>query len=171
MKDPTKRRPPGVHTFEAFTFVNYDAFAAWEDTPLDERPAAYVAKKEQIGEGMIDLIERRIPGFRDKLVFRSVGSPLTNRHYVAGTRGAMYGTEKAWFNLGPFGFGPKTPVPSLWMCGASTVSHGVAGATRSGLIAAAALLRVRRSSLLTGSTQDQRHATAARSGVADGQLG
>jgi all-trans-retinol 13,14-reductase len=162
MKDPTKRRPPGVHTFEAFAFVSYDAFAAWEGTPLEDRPAAYVAKKEALGERMLDVIERRIPGFRDKLVFRSVGSPLTNRHYVAGTRGSMYGTEKAWYNMGPLGFGPKTPIPSLWMCGASTLSHGIGGATMSGLEAASAILRVRKSALLTGSPEGQAEVEAQR---------
>ncbi|MEZ4236636.1 MAG: NAD(P)/FAD-dependent oxidoreductase [Myxococcota bacterium] len=148
LKDPTKRRPEGIHTFEAFSFVSWDAFAPWADTPEGDRPAAYEARKESIAEGMLDLIETRIPGFRDRLVFRSTGSPLTNRHYVAGTRGAMYGTEKAWYNMGPLGFGPKTPIPGLWMCGASAMSHGVAGATLSGVEAASAVLHVRKRELL-----------------------
>ncbi|MEQ1505476.1 MAG: NAD(P)/FAD-dependent oxidoreductase [Myxococcota bacterium] len=145
-KDPTKRRDK-IATFEAFTFVSWDAFGAFDGTD-GARPPAYDALKEALADRMLDVIERRIPGFRASLVFRSVGTPLTNRHYVAGTRGSMYGTEKAWYNIGPMAFGPKSPVPGLWMAGASALAHGVAGATHSGVGVAKELLRCKTSDLL-----------------------
>lgn len=147
-KDPTKRRD-GIATFEVFTFVSWDAFAAWEGTDEMDRPAAYQALKATLAERMIDRIETRIPGFRDTIRFQSVGTPLTNRHYVAGTRGSMYGTEKTWYNIGPLAFGPSTPIRGLWMAGASALGHGIGGATHSGIGVAKQLLRLKSSEILT----------------------
>jgi hypothetical protein len=46
--------------------------------------------------------------------------------------------------MGPFAFQPKTQVEGLYLCGSSTLSHGVMGATNSGINTAAQILGVRR---------------------------
>ena len=85
---------------------------------------------------MFEALEKTLPGIRDATVFAELGTPLTNRHYVASTSGNLYGTEKTWNHVGPFSWPVKTPINGLMMCGASTSGHGVAGATMSGLAAA-----------------------------------
>lgn len=164
-KDPSKRHPPGIATFEAFTFVSWDAFARFEHTALDHRPRAYEALKQVIADRMLDRIEARIPGFRDKLRFCSSASPITNRHYVASTRGSMYGTEKAFHNIGPLGFGPRTPIRKLWMCGASGLAHGVSGATFSGLATAGSILHIRPQDLVAQPSSAAQAAESPRARV------
>lgn len=138
-KDPSSRRD-GLATFEVFAFVSWDAFAPWV-SPSGQRPPAYLEAKERLMERMLAALDQALPGLRGRLVFRSLGTPLTNRHYVAAHRGAIYGVEKSLDQLGPLAW-PTKVMKGLTLCGASTLSHGVAGATFSGVAAAAVVLGV-----------------------------
>ena len=139
LKDPG-RKLHKHHTLELFTFVPYAPFAAYRDTPQGARGAAYEHLKEGLGDQMIAAAEEIIPGLSRSIRFRSVGSPVTNDHYCATPMGAAYGTAKTPFQVGPFSFAINTSVKGLYNCGASTISHGVAGASMSGLMAAQAVL-------------------------------
>ncbi len=154
LKDRTKRKGP--HTLEAFTFVGYDSFLPWADTRKDERPSDYKAFKEALTKRMFLTLEEFIPGIEEKTVFSALGTPLTNQHYVAAHRGNLYGTKKIRFQLGPWSYPVKSPIRNLYLCGASTVAHGVMGAVVSGLVAASSLLRCRIGDLLTAKGQDLR---------------
>ena len=147
LKDPTKQKGR-LHTMESFAFVSYEPFAKWAKTTYGERPEDYARMKDALTERMLDTIDEFVPGLRERVVFKALGTPLTNVHYCAATRGNLYGTEKTLRNLPPLGFSIKTDVSGLWMCGASTLGHGVAGATISGLAVAKAVLRCRRDELL-----------------------
>ncbi len=147
LKDPTKLHS-GHHTLEAFTFVGYDEFKRWVHAHEDERPADYVALKEMLTQRMINMANEIVPGLRDHVVFSELGTPLTNEHYINTTKGNLYGIAKSRFQVGPLAFPIATEIEGLWMCGASTLGHGVAGATASGLAAAARILRCRTADLL-----------------------
>lgn len=139
LKDPSKT--PDAHTFEAFTFVNHADFAVWKETAHGERPEAYNALKERIGDQVLDRLDPVVPGLKESVVFREVGTPLTNRFYCGSTAGNLYGTEKGLRQLIPPGnWDIQTPIAGLWLCGASTLSHGVAGASLSGLAVAKRVL-------------------------------
>jgi all-trans-retinol 13,14-reductase len=131
---------PGTHTLEMFTFVPWAAFEPWNHLEMGARGAEYEALKSRIAEQMLDASEQIVPGLRDHLTFTSVASPLTNAFYCRSYRGAMYGAAKTPWQLGPFSFSSDGPVDDLYMCGASVLSHGIAGATLSGLIAAKSVL-------------------------------
>jgi len=60
----------------------------------------------------------------------------------------LYGIEKIRQQVGPWAFPIQSEIEGLLMCGASTESHGVAGATGSGLTAARTILKCRTSELL-----------------------
>ncbi len=139
LKDP-EYRPNGHHLLEAFTFVPYAPFERWAGTHPDERDAGYAALKHKLGEQMLDTLEAMIPGVRASLKFHSVATPLANDFYCATVRGAVYGTAKTASQIGPLSFSIKTPVPNVFQCGASTFSHGYAGAAYSGIFAAARVL-------------------------------
>ncbi len=147
LKDPSKRYG-GKHTLEAFAFVGYDAFARWADTRYGARPESYEARKRELVDLMVEMVGHVVPGLRDHLVFAELGTPLSNVHYCAATRGNLYGTEKSLLQVGPFGQPITTSIGGLYMCGASTLSHGVLGAHVSGLAVAARLLRSRVNDLL-----------------------
>jgi phytoene dehydrogenase-like protein len=85
---------------------------------------------------MVYASDNVIPGFSRHLKLVELGTPLTNDFYCETYRGAAYGTAKTPFQLGPFSFSQRGPIEHLTMCGASTFSHGVGGASLSGLTAA-----------------------------------
>ncbi|MDI1432909.1 phytoene desaturase family protein [Polyangium sorediatum] len=142
LKDPG-HAPNGHHTLELFTFVPYEPFEDWAGHAA-ARPAGYHDLKERLGDAMIAAAERMIPGLGKNLTFRAVGTPLTNDFYCETHRGASYGTAKIPALLGPFSFPIRSSVPGLYSVGASTLSHGVAGAATSGLFAARDILGLRR---------------------------
>jgi len=154
-KDRAKGKP-GVHTMESFVFVGWEPFKKWAATRYGERPADYAALKEDLTERMVRNLDAIVPGLAERVVFRELGTPLTNQHYVASTEGNLYGTEKTLRQVGPWSWRIRSPIPGLFLCGASTTSHGVMGATQSGLNAAAMALGCRRDELLTATNQELR---------------
>jgi phytoene dehydrogenase-like protein len=135
LKDPGLASK-GHHTLEMFSFVPYDAFARWRGTATGARPVEYESFKRTLVERMLRAAEEVIPGLRANLAFCELGTPLTNDFYCASWRGACYGIAKTPWQVGPFAFATRSPIPGLALCGASTLSHGVAGACFSGLVAA-----------------------------------
>ena len=155
LKDRSKRND-GVHTFEAFSFVSHDAFSAWQHSKYGDRPEGYRRMKDELARRMLLRLDEQVPGLSERVVFQEVGTPLTNVHYVGSTQGNIYGNEKTALQLGPLGWGVKTPFEGLSLCGASTLGHGVAGATFSGVLCAKTLLGCRRSEILSAKGQDLR---------------
>lgn len=147
LKDPSKMHS-GHHTGEAFTLTNYSAFERWDSSRYGARPVSYDEAKEALTGLMICGLEKRIPGISRHLVFCNLGTPLTNEHYVNATRGNIYGTAKVPEQVGPLSFSSRTEFGGLYLCGASTLGHSVAGATQSGLSAAKAVLNCRTGELL-----------------------
>lgn len=149
LKDPG-RRPSGYHTIEMFTFVPHAPFARWQGTAPSERGPEYERFKESLGDKLVVAAEQVIPGVARAMRFRSVATPLSNVFYCDAPEGSAYGTAKTPWQLGPFSFTAETSVPGLFSCGASILSHGVAGTAVTGLQAAAGILGVRRAEDLLG---------------------
>jgi len=153
LKDPSKMRTTGKgrghHTCEAFTFVDYEAFEEWADSEQGSRPDAYQGLKEDLAWKMFQTLEKHIPGISEHVVYWNLGTPLTNEYYLNATRGNQYGISKSRRQVGPGSFPVKTRIEGLYMCGASTLSHGVAGVTDSGLAAAKSILGCNTADLLT----------------------
>lgn len=147
LKDPSKMKK-GVHTIEAFCFANYEPFKKWENEPAGDRSKEYLLLKNKIMDRMLDYLEKRVPGIKNSIVFKDLATPLTNAHYINSHNGNIYGTDKITRQIGPFGFNTKTEIKNLYLCGASTLSHGVAGVTGTGLRAAAVILNCKTKDLL-----------------------
>ncbi|OEJ98887.1 phytoene dehydrogenase [Flavivirga aquatica] len=141
------------HTLEAITYINYDAFKAFEGEDI-ERSQAYLKFKEQLITKFFVTLEKVIPGISNHVVLKELGTPLTNKYYINTTRGNVYGTEKTLKHIGPFAYKTKSEIDNLYMCGASIVSHGVAGASYSGVQTAAAILGSHQDDLIKN-TEDQ----------------
>jgi phytoene dehydrogenase-like protein len=152
LKDPSLRSD-GLHTVEAMALASPRAFARWRNSRPGERPEEYLRLKELLGDKILDAIERFVPGFRDRVVFRSLGTPLSNIHFLHASEGGIYGTEKTLRNLGPFSFPLRTHIRGLYQCGASTLAAGINGVTKSGLAAAAAALDCEPEELLSATGQ------------------
>jgi all-trans-retinol 13,14-reductase len=123
-----------------FTFVPWEPWRSWESTSQGQRGGDYEALKERLSDRMIAAADEVIPGLSKAIVFRSVGTPLTNAFYCESPFGCSYGTAKTPFQLGPFSYRMRAEIPGLYLCGASTLSHGIAGASISGLMTAQRIL-------------------------------
>ncbi|MEZ5057594.1 MAG: NAD(P)/FAD-dependent oxidoreductase [Saprospiraceae bacterium] len=143
LKDPVSQ--DGIHhTIEAITFVPYQFFKKFEDSESGNRPDAYNRLKKVLAKKMLNTVEKLLPGIKDAVVKWELGTPLTNSYYTEGTEGNCYGTEKVMKQLGPFAYNAKTSIEGLYMTGSSTLSHGVMGATNSGINTAARILGVKK---------------------------
>lgn len=146
LKDPASFNGR-YHNFEIVTFLDYSAFEKFEkgkDYHTDE----YITFKEKLKEKMLNSVEKIIPDARKYIVQAELGTPMTNNRYINSTRGNVYGTEKTLKGVGPFAFKPTTEIENLYLCGASTLSHGVGGATNSGIETAAKILGCKSKDLL-----------------------
>jgi all-trans-retinol 13,14-reductase len=127
------------HNLEVVTYVNYDKMQQFNNLE-DYHSEEYKIFKSKVTAKMLNNIEKVIPNAKQHVVQAELGTPKTNEFYVNSTRGNVYGTEKTLKNVGPFSFKNKTEIQNLYLCGASTLSHGVVGATHSGVATAAIIL-------------------------------
>ena len=146
LKDPTSYDGKH-HTLEVITYINHEAFDDFKNE-TDQRSDAYLAFKEVLTNKLINSLEKVLPGIKNHIVHKSLGTPLTNKHYINATNGAVYGTEKSLGHIGPFSFNAKSEIENLYLCGASILSHGVAGASYSGVQTAAEILNCKQDDLL-----------------------
>lgn len=161
MKDPGSLTK-GLHTIEIVRLITYEAFGTYAGSAFGSRPEGYRSLKDRLSAAIMNSLEHVIPGISGHVIFSELGTPLTNDHFVASTRGACYGTEKTLGQIGPFSFKQFSEIEGLCLCGASTLGHGVAGATTSGLFLAAAILGCRPSELLNAAGQELRIYSASR---------
>jgi len=135
------------HTIEAITYINHESFNKFKNED-SERSKEYATFKEQLTKKMIKTLEKVIPGISAKIVQKELGTPITNEYYINSTNGCVYGTEKSFWQIGPFSYKAKSEIENLYLCGASVLSHGVAGAGYSGVETAAKILNCRQEDLI-----------------------
>jgi len=138
LKDPSSYDGK-YHTLEAITLVDYTPFEKFTSEE-EQRSQEYLDFKDLLTKKMLNGLEKVIPGITNHIVQLEMGTPITNEYYVNTTRGSIYGTEKSLWNIGPFAFKNKSEIENLYMCGSSVLSHGVAGASHSGVDTAAQIL-------------------------------
>ena len=151
MSCTTLKDPPSFngryHNFEIVTYVNYDHIPNFSDTG-DYHSSEYADFKEKVIQKLMNNVEKVIPNAKNHIVQAELGTPKTNQFYINSTNGNVYGTEKTLNQVGPFSFKNKSEIENLHLCGASTLSHGVSGATYSGIAAAASILNCSSDDLL-----------------------
>ena len=135
------------HTIEAITYINYEAFSKFKNES-SERSQEYLQFKERLSQKIINSLEKVAPGISNKIVQKELGTPITNEYYINSTKGSVYGTEKSFSQIGPFAYKPKSEIENLYLCGASIASHGVAGASYSGVQTAAKILNCKQDDLI-----------------------
>lgn len=145
LKDPVSFNGK-YHNFEIVTYVDFDSFKQFDQE--DYHTPEYELFKKKIIEKFLNTLETIIPSVRKHIVQAELGTPKTNQFYINSTRGNVYGTEKSLKQIGPFAYKNKTEFDSLYLCGASTLSHGITGASYSGLEVAAKILNCKSTDFL-----------------------
>ncbi|MDC6405450.1 MULTISPECIES: phytoene desaturase family protein [Maribacter] len=138
LKDPTSFDGKH-HCLEVITFIDYRTFEPFAEESA-ERSEKYLRFKEELTQKMILGLEKVVPSISKHIVHQELGTPITNQYYINTTRGNVYGTEKSLKHIGPFAYKSKSEIENLYLCGASILSHGVAGASHSGVNTAAVIL-------------------------------
>jgi phytoene dehydrogenase-like protein len=155
--DP-RMAPPGKHVMSCF--VQYAPYQLAEGT-WDERRDAF-------GDTVIDTLEERAPGIRQRIVGRQVLTPLDIERTTGLTQGNIFqgelSLEQLFFNRPVPGWARyRTPIPGLWLCGSSVhPGGGIMGAN--GRLAALEVLRSR----ANAATRRGRVAEAGRDDLAIG---
>ncbi len=153
LKDPSSYNGKH-HTLEVVTFIDYSTFqSAIQNEGRDSE--AYKKFKERISKKLMNSLEKVVPGISKNIVQLELGTPLTNEYYIQSTLGNVYGTEKGFSQTGPFSYQAKTEIDNLYMCGASIMSHGVAGSSYSGVKTAAIILNCEYDDLLKDDESQQ----------------
>ena len=96
----------------------------------------YVRVKEEAADLLIDRVGRLIPGLRESIVVKEIGTPLTNVRYGLAQNGSIYGRQQTVENL-MNRRSPRTPIPNLFLAGAWIGGGGMSAALNSGRTAAA----------------------------------
>lgn len=135
------------HSIEAITYLDYKIFEQFKNE-RETRSKKYLQFKELLTEKMIKTLEKVLPDVREHIVHKELGTPITNEYYINTTKGSVYGTEKKLTQIGPFAYKAKSEIKNLYLCGASIVSHGVAGAGYSGLQTAGEILKKKQTEIL-----------------------
>ena len=96
----------------------------------------YLRIKEQAAEHLINRAEAVIPGLRESIIVKEIGTPLTNARYGLNPGGSIYGREQTVENMLDRR-SPKSPIPNLLFAGAWVGGGGMSAALGSGRTAAA----------------------------------
>jgi len=148
MKDPGSRHtaPEGYTNLQIMTIAPRE-YGVWhvDKGPAEggsyHRDAAYRGAKEDLADYLIAEAEKIVPGLGDHIAWKEAATPVTQERFTRSTCGTSYGIEMSLDQIGPLRVGPRTEIPGLFLCGASTPSgSGVAGVLRGGVAAASEVL-------------------------------
>ena len=131
--------PPGQHLLKILVYVPYQYRGGWGKGD----PEKYRCIKEEFSQMILHQLESKLmPGLRNHLLFYEAATPLTLERYTGNQMGAMYGLASTPQQTGNLRPSYQTPIPGLFQVGHYTrPSHGIIGASLSGLFAARAILR------------------------------
>jgi prolycopene isomerase len=135
----TSLAPEGQHLIKVLVPAPFEYRERWGEAD----PQQYRLIKEEFSQNILHQLELKlIPEINHHLLFYEAATPLTLRRYTGNESGAMYGlasTPQQFGNLRP---SHQTLVPGLFQVGHYTrPSHGIVGASLSGLFAARTILQ------------------------------
>lgn len=99
--------------------------------------------KEEFSQKILQQLEAKlVPDLKNHLLFCEAATPLTLERYTGNEMGAMYGLASTPQQMGNLRPSHRTPVAGLFQVGHYTrPSHGIVGASLSGLFTARAILQ------------------------------
>ncbi|XP_078690804.1 all-trans-retinol 13,14-reductase-like [Branchiostoma floridae x Branchiostoma belcheri] len=143
-KDPShEQRYPGKSTCTVITLCPYEWFEKWEDERVMKRGQEYKDLKMSVAARIWDQTCRLYPQIKDRVEYFEMGTPITNKYYIAAPRGEIYGIDH---NMARFSadtvtqLHPETPVPNLYLTGQDIFCCGLAGALFGSILSANSVL-------------------------------
>ena len=118
--DPTSA-PPGKSVVSISTGAPYGWENKWR---INQGYASYKALKEEVGQRIIKVGEKMIPGLSGAIEEIEIGTPLTNERYTSNYMGSIVGwaytQDQSLLNR----MKQKSPIPGLYLAGAWTFPGG-----------------------------------------------
>ncbi|NNF00158.1 MAG: NAD(P)-binding protein [Pyrinomonadaceae bacterium] len=109
-----------------------DYLEDWEGLSEDE----YRSKKEEVAEVVLQRLEYRFPGIRDRIEYYEVGTPKTIKDYTLNPKGTVYGYAQTPQQSGFKRFRENFLIPNLYFASAwAFPGGGFTGAIVSGFLA------------------------------------
>ncbi|MBC7997169.1 MAG: NAD(P)/FAD-dependent oxidoreductase [Leptolyngbya sp.] len=127
------------HTAEIIAPINLKAFSKWSDSDWKQRGQEYETFKQEIAEILVNVVEKKYPGFSDLIEYSELSTPLTNRDFTGHKFGSLYGIPATVETFRSKTWDPSTPVKNLYLTGADVVTLGIVGAAFGGLVTASHL--------------------------------
>lgn len=122
------------------TYMNMEEVSKWKNTKIGKRGADYKEFKARKTEQMLEYLEKRFPGIKQKIDKIYTSSPLTYRDYIGCSDGSIYGIRKDATNWNTSLVLPKTKIPNLLFTGQNVNLHGVLGVTIASVITSSYVL-------------------------------
>ncbi|XP_006900457.1 PREDICTED: all-trans-retinol 13,14-reductase-like [Elephantulus edwardii] len=144
-KDPTwEERFPDRSTVIVLCPAAYEWFEEWKEEPQGKRSSEYEALKNTFVEAAMSVVLKLFPQLEGQVDSVDGGSPLTNQHYLAASRGACYGADHDLGRLHPLVMASvraQSPIPNLYMTGQDIFTCGLMGALQGALLCSSAILK------------------------------
>ena len=139
LKDPVSYNGR-YHNFEIVALIDNKLFSEFFGTYNYQSPK-YIDYKHRACQKFIKSLEKIMPGINNHIIQMDLGTPKTNNFYINCTNGNIYGTQKTLKQIaGSMVYKQTTEIKNLYLCGASTLAHGVSGASMSGVKTASHIL-------------------------------
>ena len=136
LKDPRAQR----HTAEIIAPLSYGSLEAHRDEPWHRRSEDYESAKSRITRALLDIVERRHPGFGNLVEYSELGTPLTFEYFTAAPSGTIYGYPGTPEKYSQAWLSPRTPIRNLYLTGSDVALLGIMGALMGGVVTASCLL-------------------------------
>lgn len=111
------------------SYMQYSEVKQWESTTVGNRGESYLEFKKNKAELLLDLVEKKFPGFKRCISSYTTSSPLTIRDYTGSKEGSMFGILRNCNDPFRNMIFAKTKVPNLYFTGQNIVLHGILGVT------------------------------------------
>jgi all-trans-retinol 13,14-reductase len=140
LKDPSHQPGPEQrHTAEVVAWVDWEAFAPWQDSSAGHRPAEYERYKSMLAERLLGYFARCFPRLAPLVRVKEVSTPLTMAHFTSTPHGSVYSLAPTPARFLSKSLAIRTPLRGLYLAGQDAMSPGVTGAMMGGIMAAGAL--------------------------------
>jgi all-trans-retinol 13,14-reductase len=129
-------------TGEVISFVDYEPFSKWRNKEWKNRGEEYQGLKARITDGLLEYVDKHLPGFSDLVEYKELSTPVTSEYFTGHRAGGIYGVPCTPGRFRLDFLSPKTPIENLYLTGADACTPGVVGAMMGGFSTSALILGV-----------------------------
>ena len=133
-------RYPNKSSIILLTPAKKEYFNRWENEKCTNRNLDYKDLKELLANKMLSILYKYYPKTKGKVFNYTVGTPLTNQHYLGYINGEGYGLESTSKRYSCFDLKPETNIKNLYLTGQDICTLGFTGALMGGLLTAHSIL-------------------------------